>query len=234
MSECKIEGCGRTVYRMELCRRHDYRRVKYGDPSAGGPLRNTDHKAFCSFPGCSGPYLAKGLCNKHYQARQRNGDAVYQDRGPLQRDLPCSVDGCTNKRKGGSYCGKHYQRLRLNGDPLVSRRGEIGKGTVSHKGYIIVYRPDHPNANKHGRLPEQRLVMSEILGRPLRDDETVHHKNGVRSDNRPENLEVWTGNHSNGARLEDVYAWAKEFIRLHEADIRKLSAIADAKGGGRN
>ena len=146
-------------------------------------------------------------------------------------DVICSVDGCTGSRLARGYCGKHYQRLRLNGDPLVSRRGEIGKGTVN-KGYIIVYRPDHPNANKHGRLPEHRLVMSEILGRPLRDDETVHHKNGVRSDNRPENLEVWTGHHSNGARLEDVYQWAKDFIRTYEADIRKLSAFSDAEGSG--
>lgn len=57
--------------------------------------------------------------------------------------------------------------------------------------------------------------MSEYLGRPLREGETVHHRNGRRADNRIENLELWTSNHPAGQRVEDVLAWATEIIALY-------------------
>lgn len=210
---CEIEGCTRQVYRKQLCRRHHYRLITHGDPLAGGPLRATNHSAVCSVPDCDGDYLAKGLCAKHYQKRRVHGDPLYQRE--FTKDQPCNVRGCKRTQIGAGYCGKHYQRYAKHGDPEKSLRGEIGKGGISPKGYVILYRPGHPNANKVGRIPEHRLVMSEVLGRPLLGDETVHHKNGVKSDNRPENLELWVSNHHSGQRVEDMVSWARSIIKRY-------------------
>ena len=76
----------------------------------------------------------------------------------------------------------------------------IGDGTWNFKGYrrkyktgyVGIYKPDHPFSSKDGVIMEHRIVAEEMIGRFLRKDEVVHHKNGIRDDNRPENLVVMT------------------------------------------
>jgi hypothetical protein len=62
------------------------------------------------------------------------------------------------------------------------------------------------------------MVMERKLGRYLRPAEVVHHKNGNRADNRPENLELFTHSHPSGQRVEDQIAWAKEILSLYEPE----------------
>lgn len=57
-------------------------------------------------------------------------------------------------------------------------------------GYIQLWEPKNPMSNKSGYIYEHRKVVAEILGRLLTKNELVHHKNGVKDDNRPENLEL--------------------------------------------
>lgn len=71
-------------------------------------------------------------------------------------------------------------------------------------GYIKALAKGHPAADKNGYVMEHRLVMEQTIGRLLLPHERVHHKNGKRDDNRPENLELWLGKDPPGRRAEDM------------------------------
>lgn len=64
-------------------------------------------------------------------------------------------------------------------------------GRFNHgAGYVYVYSPTHPNKNSDGYIFEHRLVMTQHIGRYLKPDEEVHHINGIKDDNRFENLQL--------------------------------------------
>lgn len=86
-------------------------------------------------------------------------------------------------------------QARLNS--IKSRTGKRGGnnkgGRIKDKfGYILVWKPEHPNAKIAGYVHEHRLIMSKKLGRPLESYEFVHHRNGIKDDNRLSNLELLT------------------------------------------
>lgn len=82
----------------------------------------------------------------------------------------------------------------------------------------MLYRPGHPNAQSNGYVYEHMFVMSESLGRPLRGAENVHHRNGVRDDNRLENLELWEKKQPYGQRVEDKVEEAVRVLRLYRPE----------------
>lgn len=83
------------------------------------------------------------------------------------------------------------------------------------KGYVLVKVPEHPNSGKTGYVFQHRLVMEKMIGRYLLPHENVHHKNGIKNDNRPENLELWARTQPSGQRVKDLVAWAQEILDLY-------------------
>ena len=168
--------------------------------------------AQCSVDGCERRVHGRGLCGLHYQRFLKSGDPLKSRRYERIVDgQRCAIDGCGKPVIGRGWCANHYALWRKYGDP--THRSEWHRRRdepiIDAHGYVLVYAPKHGNARKSSRVPEHRLVMSEHLGRPLLDDETVHHINGDKADNRLENLELWSGAHPKGQRVSDLVEFAR-------------------------
>ena len=108
----------------------------------------------------------------------------------------------------------------------ITQRRE-GARRINTHGYVEVKTWVTEGARSSGqRILEHRKVMQEHLGRTLYPKENVHHRNGVKTDNRIENLELWRSSQPSGQRVEDHVEWSKETLRLYEPE-----ALATAERG---
>jgi hypothetical protein len=115
-------------------------------------------------------------------------------------------------------CQMHYSRWRKYGEPgqVDPMMRPKGMGTVTRDGYIKLRRGDQFKA-------EHRFVMEQKLGRLLEPFETVHHINGDKDDNRPENLELWASRHCRGQRVVDLVAFAREILERYGGEVDRLN-----------
>lgn len=134
---------------------------------------------------------------------------------PYKAATVCKTEGCsepvkrTRKGIGLGHCAEHWAAKSI--------RRPVGSRYIAGDGYVVVKLPD-------GRLiGEHRAVMEQQLGRKLTRGETVHHVNGVRDDNRPENLELWYSPQPYGQRVEDLLRYA---VTVHRESLLALLAEA--------
>lgn len=176
----------------------------------------------CGLADCDRPHVAQGLCAFHRERRKRGiaFDSYVRGTSGFRRGkTPCSVPGCTRVTFSGrtGHCTMHHERYRDHGDvgPAASFKRPDGTWNiwqVDKFGYV--------RRRENGKwVTQHRVVMESVIGRRLRPEESVHHRNGDRGDNRPGNLELWSTSQPAGQRVTDKVAWAVELLELYTPEL---------------
>ena len=167
----------------------------------------TKRKLFCSVPNCEKPNECRGWCSTHYKRWTRHGDP--QTGIPIVKEKTmCKFDECKDFSKAKGWCKYHYRQIELKGKTPSARKYIRGSGSINNDGYKVI-------CIDKKRVLEHRFVMEQKLGRKLLPKETVHHINGNKLDNTPENLELWLSRQPGGQRVSDLLEYAHYIIETY-------------------
>lgn len=235
---CSVKGCEKELSALGLCGMHYYRQRKGLPMEPERLVRRPADKGTCSV--CGAPGHSGGLCRRHFDQRSKGREftearsvcrgcgaalepnkrgrpreycaACQAPQAAKARKPPCSLKGCSRRSFAGGLCAMHYRRLTQKGDvgpaePM--REPGVRKPRMHQKSGYVMRWVDGQHVLEH------RLVMREYLGRPLLPVENVHHINGVKDDNRIDNLELWSTSQPKGQRVVEKLAWAREIVALY-------------------
>lgn len=162
--------------------------------------------------------MAREIGTKNYQWDLTELKKMYWDDG-LSTSQIAEKLGITGTAVRSAFIRFGIPKRSISESLSGSRhyRWQGGRSKVSD-GYVELYMPEHPRANRRKRVFEHIVVWENTHGRKLRKGEHVHHLNGVKDDNRPENLMAMSS-------LEHI-RWIptlQKHIRELETEIKRLS-----------
>lgn len=187
-----------------------------------GPKRSPHSGAAksCKVRGCDrivGYNGSHGMCSGHVGRMRKGIELTLPWKWRSERcKQPCEATGCLRPVTTMGCCTFHYARRKKgipDSHPWKHRR--IRKTRQNAPGgymYVIV---------DGKKIMEHRQVMAKKLKRELFDHETVHHRNGIRDDNVPKNLELWSHSQPYGQRVPDKIRWAKEFLKQYGYKVQR-------------
>ena len=156
----------------------------------------------------------------HRCGTTKNGHAVWLCRCDCGQERQVLANNLRRGESASCGCFKVETRMKLHGDKHPGWKG----GRRVENGYVVLSNAEFPGAEPFNKTAEHVVVMACHLGRHLRSGESVHHKNGIRNDNRLENLELWTKRQPAGQRVEDLVAWAKQLLADYAPELLAASA----------
>jgi hypothetical protein len=173
--------------------------------------REQGREAMARFRAKLDPSVRKQLAreaSRKWRERNREKHRAYTRDYEKRNRQDCSRCG-SKMRRTAKLCGQCSRKIV----PTLRAKGRYVDGS----GYVHVKaRIGEPGAKKNGFIVEHRRVMQDAIGRGLMKCENVHHKNGNRSDNRIENLELWVTMQPTGQRPQDLLKYAHEIIARYE------------------
>lgn len=197
---------------------------------------------------CQKKAKTRGLCDGHYYHLARSPKAklyqsgeialpeisVYQPNGEV-----CIVEGCDSTQMvSRNLCRKHYASkwayAKRKGVPIdevkdwkpsVPKKRDYIEDHLGREWMLVHnrggsgYKSALMAEDKTKQRAVHRIVMEAHLGRGLKRHETVHHINGVRDDNRIENLELWSSWQPAGQRITDKVNWARDLLKEYAPEL---------------
>ena len=215
MPECSFTLCNKKQFSNGLCRLH-YNQTKPNCEVIGCNSRidgrttecrfhrslRMSNGRLCCFDRCLKPATRSNytICETHHKSRNQQ---VCVENGCMWPSRCAVTERCQHHKR--AYVQSIESRFQL-----IQMFGLAGSGYKDKKGYI---RRKIRSADL--AVTEHQVVMMEHLGRDLLKDENVHHLNGVRDDNRLENLELWNKTQPSGQRVVDKVEWATELLAFY-------------------